>query len=262
MAETECDLLLFVATKTELEQLRAAADDRHLTFESVDVIGDQSRQSYWLGEVGTFRTIAVKTRMGALSYGGSAATGFHFMSKTRATQVVCVGMAFGVNRGLQRFGDVLVSDAVFPYEQRDVVVANGRWAYSYGDSATTYRASREVFAVLEQQRRRHDADAAGFRVMPGCLLTGNARIRAAGYRDDVIRWSSHVASVVVGGEMEGVGLLSLSPKGKPNWMIVKGVCDFADEQQEDEVARNRERACRNAANFVLDALSAWKPGAT
>jgi len=169
-------------------------------------------------------------------------------------------MAFGVSRKQQCIGDVLVADSVFPYEKRDVVRTATGWEYSYDERATTYPSSRELLRILETQRGR--ASSLGFRVERGCLLTGHARIQCEAYRADVTRWSSRVATGIVGGEMEGVGLLSLSPRGRPNWMIVKGICDFADHAQEQDARANRQVACRNAADFVLDALSAWTPGSS
>jgi hypothetical protein len=58
----------------------------------------------------------------------------------------------------------------------------------------------------------------------------------------------------VGGEMEGVGLLAASEKAKPVWIVVKGISDFADDQQRAEVEAMRAEACLNAVRFLLAAL--------
>ena len=59
---------------------------------------------------------------------------------------------------------------------------------------------------------------------------------------------------VVGGEMEGVGLLAASTDGDPVWCVVKGISDFADKNWDETIAANIPTACRNAAAFVLSAL--------
>ena len=41
------------------------------------------------------------------------------------------------------------------------------------------------------------------------------------------------AGPVVGGEMEGIGPISNCPKDRPNWVVVKGIFDFADEDRDD-----------------------------
>jgi adenosylhomocysteine nucleosidase len=60
---------------------------------------------------------------------------------------------------------------------------------------------------------------------------------------------------IVGGEMEGIGLLSISPPEKPSWIVVKAISDFADEDRDAIIKETRPIACRRAAVFVLSALS-------
>ena len=59
---------------------------------------------------------------------------------------------------------------------------------------------------------------------------------------------------VVGGEMEGVGLLAASAAADPVWCVVKGISDFADKKRDTVIEENIPIACRNAAAFVLSAL--------
>jgi adenosylhomocysteine nucleosidase len=253
-----CDVLLFVATKTELEELKRAARLRGASFDPIPVAEQEKqlpRESYWLGPIGNDRVIAVKTRMGAIGDGGSAALGLHYVQKTQATSVISLGMAFGISAKFQTFGDVLVSQSVFPYDARAIVPDGNRWRYDY-EKARTYRASPITLKVLEA----HRPNVTGFKVHPGCLLSGNAFIRSAAFRDDLLRWSQNVASTVVGGEMEGAGLLALAPRAHPNWTVVKGICDFAGDEQKGDAEKHRQLACSNAATFVLDALAQWKPG--
>jgi len=91
----------------------------------------------------------------------------------------------------------------------------------------------------------------------GCLLTGSARIRCLAYRNELLRRCANIAPNIVGGEMEGLGLLSLAERDRSHWIVVKGVCDFADEQQIGDAKANRRLACANASRFVLGALQTW-----
>ncbi len=54
--------------------------------------------------------------------------------------------------------------------------------------------------------------------------------------------------------MEGVGFLSGSPPDRPNWILVKGISDFADEARDEIIKTTRGPACYNAARFLLSAL--------
>jgi adenosylhomocysteine nucleosidase len=56
--------------------------------------------------------------------------------------------------------------------------------------------------------------------------------------------------------MEGVGLLAASlTADDPIWCVVKGISDFADENRDAVIDEFRPIACRNAAEFVLAALT-------
>jgi adenosylhomocysteine nucleosidase len=255
----QCDLLLFVATPTEREELEAAAKERGGTFEKIPPEPEEKarpRESYWLGTVGTTRVIAVKTKMGTVGDRASAALGFHYREKTKAQSIICLGMAFGISEKFQSFGDVLVSESVFPYDDRDIVAEGDFWRYDYPSRARTFPANPTTLRMLEA----HRGNVKGYRVFPGCILTGNAVVRSTRFRDSLVQWSSTIACGVVGGEMEGTGLLALDAPHEPKWTIVKGICDFAGEQQKEDAKKNRALASKNAVAFVLDALLAFKPG--
>jgi len=60
---------------------------------------------------------------------------------------------------------------------------------------------------------------------------------------------------IVGGEMEGVGLLAASVRaGDPAWCVVKGIGDFADERRDEDIREGIKVAPQNAAYFVLSGL--------
>lgn len=255
----QCDVLLLVATQTELEELERAARARGADFERLPIPekeGPLQRECYWLGVIGVHRVIAVKTRIGSIGDGGSTAVGIHYAGRTHATGVICLGMAFGISSKFQAFGDVLLSESLFPYDARTVVTEGNRWRYDYA-GARTYKANPVALRMLQA----HRPSVADFRVHPGCLLSGSAVIRSAPFRDDLLRWSQNVAKTVVGGEMEGVGLLALAPRTTPMWTVVKGISDFAGDDQKQDAKTYRRPACANSSGFVLDALARWNPEA-
>ena len=101
----QCDLLVFVATQTEEEQLLAVAGELDIAVaQKSSSLGDY----YHLGRVGDSLLNAVRIEMGPMSYGGSASAGILFQQASTATGIIQLGMAFGVDRGRQGIGDVLV----------------------------------------------------------------------------------------------------------------------------------------------------------
>lgn len=87
------------------------------------------------------------------------------------------------------------------------------------------------------------------------MLSGAARIHCAAYRDELFRNVPRGNEKIVGGEMEGVGLLAASLKpGDSVWCVVKGISDFADENRDEVIKKGQEIAPVNAARFVLSGL--------
>ncbi len=255
-----CSLLLFVATPSEEEALEQAARDFHITLEPI--VDSQVGAYSWLGTVGSETVIAIRpikehgrVVMGSLGRLGSAARGIRFQEATGAQGIVQVGMAFGIDRQRQKPCDVLVSSSLIPYDNRKVVepTSGGCEGYVVDYSPASHQLARPALVGLflrEQTRGGHS-----FNVHVGAILSGAARIYSERFRDELIANVPGSEAPVVGGEMEGVGLLAASTAADdPIWCVVKGISDFADKNRDAEFKANRPIACRNAATFVLSAL--------
>lgn len=262
----QCTLLLFVATSSEEDALKEVTKTHSLPFEKVK---DSKLRQYgwgeyhWLGTVGNEIVIAVRpTRessrvvMGALGRLGVAAKAIRFQEATGAKGIVQLGMAFGIDRQRQQLGDVLVSSSLIPYDNRDVQphpTDPNQYVthYSQPNVPRTDTPARPALLSLFQREQRRGGHT--FAVHVGALLSGAARIHCRAFRDELVKGFPN--NEVVGGEMEGVGLLAASiADDDPIWCVVKGISDFADESRDEEVKTGRLLACRNAAEFVLSAL--------
>lgn len=244
----ECDYLLFIATETEEAELRTAAEERSLSF--------QECRGRWatyfdLGRPGMgSRVLAVRTAMGPLSHRGSASRAIHCKTETRATGIICLGMAFGVDPERQEIGDVLISTSVLPYDNRDILSESGEPREDFS-RVRAHPAKRSLRNLL--QREYDEGRDRSYAVYFGALLTGAARIHCRAYRNRLITRCSR-GEPIIGGEMEAAGLLSVSDRKSPSWIVVKGICDFADEDRDHIIEETRPIACRHAAELVLDAL--------
>jgi adenosylhomocysteine nucleosidase len=125
--------------------------------------------------------------------------------------------------------------------------------YAVDYSQATQQPARAELVDLflrEQRRGGHQ-----YRIHVGAILSGAARIRSGRFRGELVSGVPGGEHPIVGGEMEGVGLLAASTASDdPVWCVVKGICDFADKNQQESMERYRTIACRNAAEFVLAAL--------
>jgi adenosylhomocysteine nucleosidase len=248
-----------LATSSEDEALRNAARDRGIALEKFD--DPQLGKYYWLGTVGSETVIAVRpiregayVVMGAIGRLGSSARGIRLREATGARGIVQLGMAFGIDPDVQKPCDVLVSSWLIPYDNREVgPFLDGREGYVVDYSSASRQPARP--ALVDLFLRERNRGGYGFRIHVGAVLSGAARIHSRRFRDELVAGVPRGDAPVVGGEMEGVGLLAASTAADdPVWCVVKGISDFADENRDKVIEANRAPACRNAAAFVLSAL--------
>lgn len=266
-AELRCDVLLFVTTPAEREALKQVATRKGLGTEEIS-----GRFSNYidLGQVGPqYRVFAVETEMGALQVGGSATKGLLCPVETGARYIIAVGTAFGIDPGSQHFGDVIVSTHVLPYDFVLVDTdSDGRLPRIRYDKVKPSSTNPALISLLQ---RYIEQTPPKFQVHFGAMLSGSAQIRCRVYRDHLVakfnkkltdldkqaqKKGSTLAERVVGGEMEGVGLIATPPmEGLASWLIVKGISDFADEDHGNDNSPNRGPACENAIDLVLNTLA-------
>jgi nucleoside phosphorylase len=261
-----CSLLLFVATSTEEDALREQATKLGLDFRKDPVLTKHFRElglrdeAWTLGTIGGETVVAVgcsrikgKPVMGPHGRLGSAAKGVRYLAATGAQGIIQVGMAFGIARGPQKLGDVLVSTSLIPYDKRDVKPSPEEPGYVNDYSAVEVEPARS--ALVERCLREKERTKFDFAVHVGAMLSGAARIHCAKFRDELYATAPHGNEPIVGGEMEGVGLLAAAVKADdPAWCVVKGISDFADEQRAEDIKTGLTVAPRNAAYFVLSSL--------
>lgn len=244
-----CDLLILVATSTEVKQLKTVARELDLPFRRRNA-GSLVGEYFSIGQVGDFLVNAVRSNMGPFSHGGSASRAILCQQATGATALIQLGMAFGVDRARQSIGDVLVSSAVLPYDDRDARDENDDYVFDY-KRVRRHSAKASLLALFRDEERRGKFDQ---QIHVGELLSGAARVFSRNFLKELMSQVPGVSDGIVGGEMEGVGLLSVSPRAEPLWIVIKGICDFADDQRDVEIKETRPVACRNSAMFVLRGL--------
>jgi nucleoside phosphorylase len=240
------DYLLFVVTETEHEQMKAAVEERSLSLETKQgPIGEYDD----LGDVGSSRLCVVRIDEGALRHRGSAAQAIRWMDWTGARGIIAVGMAFGVDRETQQHTDVLVSTHLLPYDQRTIKSKDEIPLTDY-PRVQALPASRGLLAILDREIERPSSRA--FHVHRGALLSGAAKIHSRTFRAHLLTALASRGQPIVGGEMEGAGLLGAAEQAA--WLVVKGIVDVADDARDREFKEHRGAACRNAAGLVLDAF--------
>jgi adenosylhomocysteine nucleosidase len=245
-----CDLLLFVAIRSELEELLRRALEMGLT---VSKLHGRESEYYNLDKVGSRNVMVVKTSEGPFSHAGSAAKAIHCLTETQASGMISVGMAFGTIPAIQEPGHILVSTGILAYDQAHVRATHTTSSYHDYGSVPRFPASASL--LDEFRKTSTQADWKG-KAHIGLMLSGAAKIYCPEFRDRLARKCAHgKGDLAIGGDMEAVGIASASTSEAPNWIVIKAISDFADHDRDKVIAKNRPIACYNAARFVLETLS-------
>jgi len=236
------DVLLVTTADVERDAvLRAAA--KYTRTKATLYVG-QSRTLHLLGRIGGSRILMVQTEQGTSTPGGSLPTLLKVISEIRPSEVIMVGIAFGVDPEKQDLGTVLVSRQIQQYEvQRVGTESEHVRIIPRGDRAT---ASVRLLSLIR-------AASVGLQRVPvfGLLLSGEKLVDNEAYRTLLTQFEPEA----VGGEMEGGGLYVAALEEKVDWLVVKAICDWADGSKGQDKRRRQRLAAGRAASLVMAALN-------
>jgi WD domain, G-beta repeat len=79
------------------------------------------------------------------------------------------------------------------------------------------------------------------------MLSGDKLVKHKNFRNKLLG----IEPEAIGGEMEGTGVYSAAYRNKVDWILVKAICDWADEHKDGTY---QQQAAKNAARFLLHVL--------
>lgn len=243
-----CHYLLLVTTPEEEKQLNISIEELNLSVKQRK--GRYATYNFIEGSLSNNLIAFVRLRaMGPFIYNGASTRGLLCQQETSANSVILLGMAFGIDQEKQQFGDVLVSTSIVPYDLR-TVVSNETGGYNFCyEKQRRFSANQKLVEFLKKNKTKEE-----YEIMFGAFLSGGSLIKSSSFRDELVAMIPASDEPIIGGEMEGVALLSISSPDSPIWIIVKGVSDFADEHRDKYIDEMRPKACKNAASFVMKSL--------
>ncbi len=239
------DVLVLTATRVErdtvLKYLRPLADREQI----VKVFQDQN--TYFVGQLGNYETSVCMCEMGSVGRDASSAVTADAIRFWSPIAVLMVGIAFGRDQNKQRIGDVLVADRIIPYEPK-----------RQGAATTFPRGHQHSVGATLLNRFRNTTgwsfggpDGVPCDVHFGPILSGEKLVDDPDFKEDLFEDFPHA----IGGEMEGAGLSASAERLKCEWILVKGICDWADGDKEK---KHQAFAAAAATDLVTAVLS--EPG--
>jgi nucleoside phosphorylase len=238
------DVLLVTATETETRLVLDALISRGVR-PGRKFLGNAT---YWdVGVVSAAHVYLVQVEMGSSSPGSSAIVLESALVTLSPANLIMVGACFGMNPEKASMGDVVVSKQLLNYEPQRVTAVDGR-------DAVTLRGDRVTASErLLGRCRAAVQDWDGPKVHTGLVLSGEKLVDSPTFREQLISVSGGEA---VAGEMEGAGLYASANARKIDWIIIKGISDWADGRKAASDGEVQESAVAAAANFCVHVLVA------
>jgi nucleoside phosphorylase len=235
-------ILLVTVTDTEIEETRSKLMPLDGYTGVIKVFKDN--YVYYIGKFGKYAVALVQTgSMGSMSSGGSILTVKTALDNTKSKIVIMIGIAFGVDENKQNIGDVLISETIIPYNLKRV-----------GENETIPRGLEEQASTLLLSRFKSITtweypfeEGKKAQKIVAKILSGEELIDNKARRDELTKTYPEAK----GGEMEGVGVASTC-KNRADWIIVKGICDFADGHKGKEKKKKQQIAIEAAVSLCLE----------
>ncbi|WP_028980142.1 hypothetical protein [Sporocytophaga myxococcoides] len=243
--------LILTATSIETHHLHLYLKPVNGYDKVIKVFNDKF--TFYIGVFGVYQIVHVQCgTMGSISSNSSIITTKEAIDIWDPKAVIMIGIAFGLDEMSQKIGDVLVSESLIPYNVRRV------------GEQTIYRGSHPEAGHILLDRFKSQAKNWNFKVdennkastIFGPLLSGEELIDNKEYRDQLLSAFRNAK----GGEMEGIGVSTASVNKKLEWIVVKGICDFADGNKGKNKNQNQNLAAASAtslAHLVLSSPNAF-----
>ncbi|HEY4266847.1 MAG TPA: hypothetical protein VGM94_01525, partial [Galbitalea sp.] len=237
---TRADVLVVTVTKVEhwavLDAFAAVSNEaRPVTI--------ASRLYRDLGIVNGARVLLGLSEMGSGGVGGAQQSVSEAIAALGPSAVLMVGIAFGADKKKQAIGDVLVSQQLSLYELQ----RRGTTVILRGDRP---HASRRLLDFCRNVAFAMPVPPP-FDVHFGPLLTGEKLIDDAKFLRQLLAKEREA----IGGDMEAGGLYVACHEAKTDWIVIKGICDWADGNKSNPNEKEHQAlAAKNAASFALRVL--------
>lgn len=222
------------------EEHRAFLDE--LTAQNISYTPVAGRgNAYYRANYKNHTLMILKCMPGSGGSAGSALSVQEAISDFNPAAVIACGVAFGCRRKKEKMGDIMVSKQIWQYDPKKEA---GRSVIRRGDkaSASASLLSRFSSAVVPWEKENP-----GISVHVGLIASGETLVNSRAFLNELKQSEPEM----IGGEMEGSGVLSAAGRLNCNWIVVKAICDWGVKKTD----AYQPQSAANAARYVLYVLS-------
>lgn len=243
--KNEINIIIFTATEVEK---RTALEFMNSLIDRDSVLeGYVENETYYVGRLGLYNVVLTMCKPGSVRSALSSNDAFHFWSLKIA--ILC-GICFGLNKKQQKIGDVLISEQVVSYEvervgkkkvPRGIPIPSSPILINRFKNETKWNffIPRRNFFFL---RKRYKA-----KKIYGQILSGEKLVDDKKFRKNLIKKYPNAK----GGDMEGAGIGRSAFNKKIDWILIKGISDWAYKKNK----KYQKVAAESAIGLVKCVLS-------
>jgi nucleoside phosphorylase len=190
-----------------------------------------------LGVSGSTQIWLAQSEQGVADPGSITLLAQDLIRSLRPDYVICAGICYGLKRGEQTIGDILVSTHLRVMDWRKVT------AREDGTDLEIIRGARVPPSVVLRDRcRAAEDDWHGAELHFGLMLSTNTLVNSPRITEYLLDQEPDA----IGGEMEGAGLYAAAAREKADWIVIKAISDWGVGKEDGD----QRLAAESAAAFV------------
>lgn len=209
---------IIIFTAVDIEQLTVLKRMQPLEDKLNILRGYIGPEAYFIGRFGVYDVVLTMCEPGSSTRDGIILSSYEAFSFWEPKFAILCGIAFGVNEEAQKIGDVLISKTIINYEIERIgsrIISRSPKAECSSLLLSRFRSAIDwKFKVAENL-----FSDAHF----GLILSGEKLIDNLEFRNEQVQKYPEA----IGGEMEGGGFYASSSRKGVEWIIIKGICDWA-----------------------------------
>lgn len=199
-----------------------------------------------LGTHGAMKIMHVICEMGAGGIGAAQQRTIDAISHCHPAAVIAVGIAFGTDETKQQIGDVLIATQIQDYElarlnENGSIIPRGAVASASDPLLNRLRNTNEI-----EKRNNNGWPHVRF----GLVLSGQKLIDNLDFRESL----KSLFPQAIGGEMESIGVCTSAAAAKVDWIVIKGICDWGHNKNNEQKEAWQRLAARNAVIVLKAAI--------